>query len=294
MIKVVVTDMDGTLLNSRHVISNKNLEAIKWINKKNIDFVIATGRSYYEAIKPLKEANLKADLICFNGGIVYDKEGNVLNIEKIQEKEALFVISILKKLDITYYLYTKNCTYTENVNTDVKVFFDLILEQGATPDLEEIIKDTKEKIKNGFLVEVENMLEYINIKENPLIKIIALCTDTKKLEEARKLLSENEEITITSSGKRNLEILNKNATKGIALKNLLKEKKISLDETMTIGDNLNDLSMIEIANYSVAMKNANQTLKDNAKYITQNNNDNSGVGEIIIKLVSEINGEKYE
>lgn len=294
MIKLIATDMDGTLLNSRHVISNKNLEAIKWINKKNIDFVIATGRSYYEAIKPLKEANLKADLICFNGGIVYDKEGNVLNIEKIQEKEALFVISILKKLDITYYLYTKNCTYTENVNTDVKVFFDLILEQGATPDLEEIIKDTKEKIKNGFLVEVENMLEYINIKENPLIKIIALCTDTKKLEEARKLLSENEEITITSSGKRNLEILNKNATKGIALKNLLKEKKISLDETMTIGDNLNDLSMIKIAKYSVAMKNANQTLKDNAKYITQNNNDNSGVGEIIIKLVSEINGEKYE
>lgn len=294
MIKLIATDMDGTFLNNHHEISQKNLEAVKFARDNNIEFVIATGRAYYEVTKPLDEANLSCEVICYNGGITYDLKGNIIDIEQLDAINATKIINTLKKFNINYQLYTQKCTYTKSLNTDMQAFIDLIESNGIKADKEKILAESLERKEKGYLVEVSNIDDYINIKDNPLIKIIGISSDVNKLKEVAKELNKNNELSVTSSGINNIEIMSKKATKGLALKKLATKKNISLQETVAIGDNLNDLSMIEIVKYSVAMKNANDKLKEKALYIANKTNDESGVGDIVVKLIKEINGEKND
>ena len=96
--------MDGTLLNSNHKIPQNNIELIKFAQKNGIEFVVATGRAYYEAIPALKEANINCDVISFNGGIIYDKNGKIISITPMQLKDLYYTIEILKSLNISYQL----------------------------------------------------------------------------------------------------------------------------------------------------------------------------------------------
>ena len=79
--------------------------------------------------------------------------------------------------------------------------------------------------------------------------------------------------------------MDKKATKGEALKIVAEINNISLENTVAIGDNLNDQSMLEIVKYSIAMKNGNKLLKDNAKYITDKTNTEGGVADSVMKLL---------
>ncbi len=91
---------------------------------------------------------------------------------------------------------------------------------------------------------------------------------------------------MTSSGNNNIEINHKYAQKGIAVSHVAKERGVDLEHVMTIGDNLNDLSMIQVAGVSFAMGNALNELKEEAKYLTDEN-VNSGVGKAIIRAIEE-------
>lgn len=292
MIKLIASDMDGTFLSNTHQISEKNIEAVNYAKENGIEFVIATGRAYYEAAKPLQEANLESELICFNGGITYDKEGNILDIVDLKPKDSYYIMEVFKSLGISYQLYTQNCVYTENIETDIQAFVDLIESHGVKADKEHIIAESKERQAKGHLVEVENVDLYINEPNNPLIKIIGISNDLNKLAKATSLLEGNKELSVTSSGENNVEVMHKNATKGIALKKFADKKNISLEATMALGDNLNDFSMLEVVKYSVAMANGNNKLKKIAEYITEHTNDNSGVGNAIFKIVEEVNNKE--
>ena len=146
----------------------------------------------------------------------------------------------------------------------------------------------------GYITEVENIELYLNEKENPPIKIIAISNDISKLENAAKLLSENTSISVTSSGANNIEIMHKNATKGTALKEIAKIYGINLENAVAIGDNLNDQAMLDIVGYSVAMKNGNIKLKEQAKYVTEKTNSEGGVADTIFKLIEQNNKIKED
>ena len=100
MIKLIASDMDGTLLNSNHKIPQNNIELIKFAQKNGIEFVVATGRAYYEALPALNDENIKCDVISFNGGIIYDKNGNrySYNVE-VDNNENLSNYRVSKSTD---------------------------------------------------------------------------------------------------------------------------------------------------------------------------------------------------
>ncbi|MBF0714056.1 HAD family hydrolase [Gemella sp. GH3] len=292
MIKLIATDMDGTFLDNSHKITNTNMEAVDFVRNNGIEFVIATGRAFYEAIHPMKEANLKCDIICFNGGVTYDKEGNLLNLISLDPKDSFFIAQIFKAAGVSYQLYTKNKVYTSNIENDVQAYVDLIEGQGGNADKDRIMTEAKARQEQGYLVETDNVDIFINEEDNPVIKIIGISSDKEKLAVAKRFLEENSNLSVTSSGESNLEVMNKNATKGNALKSIASIKNIEVDEIMALGDNLNDLSMLEFAKYSVAMKNGNENIKKVAKYISELTNNESGVGDMIYKIIREENGIK--
>ena len=294
MIKLIASDMDGTLLNHNHKIPKENVELINYAKNQGIEFVVATGRAYYEALPALNEENINCDVISFNGGIVYDKNGNIISITPMLPKDLYYTIEILKSFDISYQLYTKNTIYTKSIETDINAYIDLIRSNGYDPDVEHLRAEAQQKLDVGYITEVENIELYLNEKENPPIKIIAISNDISKLENAAKLLSENKSISVTSSGANNIEIMHKNATKGEALKEIAKIYGINLENAVAIGDNLNDQAMLDIVGYSVAMKNGNIKLKEQAKYVTEKTNSEGGVADTIFKLIEQNNKIKED
>ena len=294
MIKLIASDMDGTLLNHNHKIPKENVKLINFAKKQGIKFVVATGRAYYEALPALNEENINCDVISFNGGIVYDKNGNIISITPMIPKDLYYTIEILKSFDISYQLYTKNTIYTRSIETDINAYIDLIKSNGYEPDVEHLRVEAQQKLDLGYITEVDNIELYLNEEENPPIKIIAISNDISKLENATKLLSENTNISVTSSGANNVEIMHKNATKGEALKEIAKIYGINLENTVAIGDNLNDQAMLDIVRYSVAMKNGNTILKEQAKYVTEKTNSEGGVADTIFKLIEQNNEIKED
>lgn len=293
MIKLIASDMDGTLLNSDHKIPNENVELIKFAQKNGIQFVVATGRAYYEALPALNDENIKCDVISFNGGIIYDKNGNIINITPMKLKDLYYTIEILKSLEISYQLYTKNTIYTNSIETDITAYIDLIRANGEEPNEQHLRREAKNRLALGHITEVDNIELYLNQEYNPAIKVIGISNDLEKLKHATELLSGNENISVTSSGANNVEIMDKKATKGEALKIVADIHDINLKNAIAIGDNLNDQAMLDIVEYSIAMKNGNKELQNNAKFITEKTNSEGGVADSVMKLLKEKN-EFYE
>lgn len=293
MIKLIASDMDGTLLNSNHKIPQNNIELIKFAQKNGIEFVVATGRAYYEALPSLNDENIKCDVISFNGGIIYDKNGNIINITPMKLKDLYYTIEILKSLDISYQLYTKNTIYTKSIETDITAYIDLIRANGEEPNEQHLRQEAKNRLALGHITEVDNIELYLNQEDNPAIKVIGISNDLEKLKHATELLSGNENISVTSSGANNVEIMDKKATKGEALKIVADIHDINLKNAIAIGDNLNDQAMLDIVEYSIAMKNGNKELQKTAKFITEKTNSEGGVADTVMKLLKEKN-EFYE
>ena len=293
MIKLIASDMDGTLLNSNHKIPQNNIELIKFAQKNGIEFVVATGRAYYEALPSLNDENIKCDVISFNGGIIYDKNGNIINITPMKLKDLYYTIEILKSLDISYQLYTKNTIYTKSIETDITAYIDLIRANGEEPNEQHLRQEAKNRLALGHITEVDNIELYLNQEDNPAIKVIGISNDLEKLKHATELLSGNENISVTSSGANNVEIMDKKATKGEALKIVADIHDINLKNAIAIGDNLNDQAMLDIVEYSIAMKNGNKELQKTAKFITEKTNSEGGVADTVMKLLKETN-EFYE
>ena len=293
MIKLIASDMDGTLLNSNHKIPQNNIELIKFAQKNGIEFVVATGRAYYEALPSLNDENIKCDVISFNGGIIYDKNGNIINITPMKLKDLYYTIEILKSLNISYQLYTKNTIYTKSIETDITAYIDRIRANGEEPNEQHLRQEAKNRLALGHITEVDNIELYLNQEDNPAIKVIGISNDLEKLKHATELLSGNDNISVTSSGANNVEIMDKKATKGEALKIVADIHDINLKNAIAIGDNLNDQAMLDIVEYSIAMKNGNKELQKTAKFITEKTNSEGGVADSVMKLLKEKN-EFYE
>ena len=293
MIKLIASDMDGTLLDSDHKIPKENIELIKFAQKNGIQFVVATGRAYYEALPALNDESIKCDVISFNGGIIYDKNGNIINITPMKLKDLYYTIEILKSLEISYQLYTKNTIYTNSIETDITAYIDLIRANGEEPNEQHLRQEARNRLALGHITEVDNIELYLNQENNPAIKVIGISNDLEKLKHATELLSGNDNISVTSSGANNVEIMDKKATKGEALKIVADIHDINLKNAIAIGDNLNDQAMLDIVEYSIAMKNGNKELKKTAKFITEKTNSEGGVADSVMKLLKEKN-EFYE
>lgn len=132
--------------------------------------------------------------------------------------------------------------------------------------------------------QIDTYLDYENINEE-VLGIIGLSLNQEKLNESLVDLKDLEDITIGQSAFNNIEANSTNSNKGQALKELLERLDIEIDDVMAIGDNKNDLAMLKIVPYSVAMGNAKDEIKEVCKYVTKNN-DESGVAYAINNFIS--------
>lgn len=279
--------MDGTLLNSAHEISEENIKAIQYAQSKGVTVAIATGRAFYEANTPVKPTGLKVPFICLNGAEVRDEDFNIIYTSKLNNEQIKRITNVLKEHDLYYQVYTSARIYTEDKEKDLQIYIDIAEKMGHTPDVEKIRRSIQKRIDNGSLKEVQSYDEIYERDGEIVLKFLAFSSDLDKIDAAKEALASYNSLAVSSSSRGNIEITHNDAQKGIALQAICEQLNITMDEVMAIGDNLNDVSMLERAKYSFAMSNGAEEVKQVAKFIA-GDNEESGVGRAIMQVM---NGE---
>ncbi|MGS2777327.1 Cof-type HAD-IIB family hydrolase [Robertmurraya sp. GLU-23] len=285
MIKCIASDMDGTLLNSKQEVSEKNREAIQKALNSGVEVVIATGRSYEEAISVLQESGLQLPIICANGAEIRTKEGEVVKAHPLDHKIAKQAADVLNQFGIYYEIYTSEGTYTVDYDKGVDIIIDIFTTANPELSRELVEEEAQHRYEKGLIHMVDSYEPILN-GEKTIYKLLVFHKDHSFLDEVEEKLKQIDHLEVTSSAFGNLELMNTQAQKGIALAEFVEEKGISLQDTMALGDNYNDLSMFRVVGRSVAMGNANDDIKEQCTYVTLRN-DESGVGEAILQALAE-------
>lgn len=287
MIKLIASDMDGTLLNNDLVVPEENISAIKEAQKAGIEFMIATGRGIHEALPLLEKYHLHPAYITLNGAQVFDENEKVqvelpLNLEVSHQ-----IISTLRKYKLYFEMVTNQGIFSNSKVQRINNIANLITNLNPDTPFKLAIALSSARLE---LMKIQYIKDYDELLARPAInifKIIAFDSNhpNNLISVKNDLINEfNSKIIITSSSKFNIEINDIHAQKGIALKKYADKKGISSDEIMTLGDNINDTTMIQYAKYSVAMENAVDSIKKIANYITTRN-DQAGVAKAIKKAI---------
>ncbi|WP_419868013.1 Cof-type HAD-IIB family hydrolase [Chryseobacterium sp. CT-SW4] len=256
-IKLIVTDMDGTFLNSNHEVSPEFPKVYEELKKRNILFVPASGRQMLGITKYFGDIESEMGFIAENGGYVIYKDQELFADELNQDYVAEIINSIRSIPGATAVLSGKKKAYFE---TDNQSFIDYIAQfytgNERREDLTQPVNDSIFKIAVYHPESSEEFL-YPTLKE-----------------------FEKYNLEVVVSGQYWLDIMNKDINKGNALEKLQKSLNISPMQTMVFGDYMNDIEMLKNAQYSYAMENAHPLVKQVAKF-EAGSNDKFGVLQTI-------------
>lgn len=267
VVKLVVTDMDGTLLNSKGKVSPLFFEQFQQLQKNGIKFCAASGRQHNSIAAKLDQIKEDIFIIAENGGVA-KKGDNVILRHFLAKEKVLNIIPILRNIDRTnIVLCGDNCAFIESNDSH---FIDLFQEYYHSYE------------------QVDDLMEIA--KEYPIFKIAVYHFDSSEefiLPEIKHL---NQEVLLKVSGQHWLDISDEKANKGIALQEIQKILKVTKGETAVIGDYHNDIEMMHQAQFSFAMANAHKDIKEIAKYETKSN-DHYGVESVLTQVLNAVNGQ---
>ena len=263
MYRIIACDLDETLLNSDHQVSDKDVESIARLTEMGVKFVLATGRGYNTTFELRKRLGLYDKegeyTISFNGGFITENKGNrPLYKRGISFETASALYSEAVRRNQTVHVYTEDTVYIYNYIDAERKYVE-----GRMP-IKEIFSDN---------------IDFL--KDEPIIKELYMDTDISRLE---KIAGEITDITaglaVSYSSNRYLEFNSPLADKGIGLRKLAEILKVDLSETMAVGDNINDLPMLKRAGIGVAMGNAQEDVRSQVSYVCKDN-DHNGVSEFL-------------
>lgn len=268
--KLIVSDMDGTLLGDNHKITQENKIALSKALEKGVKIVPASGRIYNSAREHFDFLDINTPLIACNGAIIKETKTNKLIYKNsIPNEICLKIIDVFERNKVYYQLYSENTMICKNLSKEDQ-------------------KRTAERLKNFFNDDInihfgDDLKD--EIKKHEILKIIAIDDhDIDKLNRVKEELTDIEDIETTSSWFNNVEIMHKGVNKGEALKALVQYLKIDRQEVIAFGDNYNDIDMLQFAGMGVVMGNADDAVKEKGNYVTSTNEE-SGVAKALYKFL---------
>ena len=263
-IKLIAVDLDGTLLNDKQEVSTKTKEALQRASKMGIKIVPCSGRPFPGIKEYLDELDLKDPnqyVVAFNGALVLNSEGRPIVEELLDYNDFIFFEKIAQQLKANFHIEVRD----KFITIDHFINYYLSRESWLT----------RMPIKVCDLGDIEED-----------IKFTKAMFSGSAAEMYRKLPKEViEKYNVSTSDETLIEINSKKASKGNALRELAKKLNIKKDEVMIFGDQKNDISMFDIADfYKVAMGNAVSEIKERANYVTKTNNED-GIAYALRRLV---------
>ena len=288
MYKFVAIDLDGTMLNSYGMVTENTKNVIKQTIEKGTEVIIASGRPI-DSIKTIaKEINSNNFFIAGNGALIYDIQKDEIIYNKYMSKQkVLEIIKICEENSISYNVYTDKTILAKALKYNVLYYH------------KENLK--KEENKKTNINIVDNMYEYVKEMQEEKFLKITVCDEEKSIFNSiiRKLrdVSDIEVMDVSHMSRKTIrqgtedfsieyyytEISSKNVDKWNAIEYLIEKLGIKKEETIAIGDNINDKKMIQNAGLGIVMQGSTPEVVNVADYITQGNNE-EGVANALEKF----------
>lgn len=270
--KMLVMDMDGTLLTDDKQVSDENKEALRRASALGVKIVISTGRIFTSARAYGEMLGVDTPIIASNGAYIREKDKDeVIYAKPMGEDNIRRVVELSKKYNIYCHLFTSDTVYTEKLIYASANYhkWNKMLPQDKQVKIEIVDRDQWDLV--------------VNEHSDELLKAVIIDEDFDKILSMRRELS-SIDVEIASSFRNNFEVMNKGVSKGNAVAFLAGCCNIDRDEIICMGDNENDISMIKYAGLGIAMENGTDEAKRAAKFVTRSNND-SGVAYAIEKFI---------
>lgn len=287
MYRLVAIDLDGTMLNQYGIITEETKETIKKVQEKNVEVIIASGRAINSVKNFSKEINSQNYFISGNGAITYDIQNDKILYENILSKQkVLQIIKVCEENSIYYNVYTENGIIAKSLNYNTLYYY----------------KDNLSKPEENqtHINIVENVYDYIEQREEKILKIM-ICDEHQSVFNSiiRKLkeISQIEVLEVSHMSRKIIkqgteeikleyfytEVSAQNVDKWNAIENLIKILGISKEEVIAIGDNANDLKMIQNAGLGIAMGESAPYIKQSADKVALGNDEN-GVAQALEEI----------
>lgn len=267
--KWCVCDMDGTLLNSQGAISEENEAALKKLQDRGLEVIIASGRTDLMVKSFIKQLGLTGSVISSNGGLIRNiRTGEVLYSKLIEKSVVREILIYCEENKVDFLLYTLDMVYGNKRNPLMVKY------ENRNEELAENMKAPLAYLQN--ISEIDNL---------DVLKVLLVCREQpERIVELEKYFSKNERITAVSSAVGLLDIMASNISKGNALKILAAKMDIDLNHIIAFGDNYNDAEMLKCVGMPIAVENAVEEIKPHAKHITKSNNE-SGIAYAIHNFI---------
>lgn len=257
---VIISDLDGTLLDNNKNISKENLESINYFTKNGGKFSVATGRVIESTEEYLLKLEVNIPIIVYNGGVIYDYDNKKIISEKFVDDNQKQIAFRIKE---------------ENENIGIEIYANRKLY---------VLKDSGHSYRSAT-----EMLDIIyDVKEDIFSmdwhKILVL-GDPGVIDNVEKTFENKYHIKGTRSGGTSFELLPANESKGQALKKIIKMYNLDANKIICVGDNMNDLELLQEAAFSFCPKNASERLKKHTDFVAPSNEEH--VIEHIVKWLEK-------
>lgn len=267
MIKLIAIDLDGTLLNKNHEVSERNKETLLKAKAQGVKVVLCTGRPLLGMRHLLAEIGLQDDgdyVITYNGGLVQKADtGEVLHQITLNKEQLEEIYQVSQDIQVPMHYIDLENVYSPAGPTDAHSLYPSIM-----------------KVLPFVPLEVADAPDDIQVNK------ILYCCESDILDKRTAALSDSfkTSYTVIKSRPVLLEIMHKEVDKGTGIEALAKHLGIKQEEVMTLGDEENDLAMIAYAGLGIAMGNATDEVKAIANHVTATNEDD-GVALAVEKFV---------
>ncbi len=281
--KLVAIDIDGTTVDSKGDLSSRNIEVIRKVVDAGIPVCIVTGRNIYNAQKIARKLNTKTPVVCCDGATMFDPVENKIVYEKyFPQKQLKEVLDILNKHHVYVEMSSANHYYQFIKSKELGKY-----NYGGSPNT--FSGKLKRMIKHNVRY-IRKIDRFLGTK--PIINQVIFIGEAENVQKAKEeiISKKYDNVELRDNLWNNFVfIVQKDCKKSDGVKLLCNKYGINMEDTIAIGDELNDIDMIENAGLGIAVGNANQRIKDVAKYITLTN-DEDGVAHALEKFI--LNGEE--
>lgn len=262
-IKIIFTDLDGTLTYAPGKIDDSNKKIFEKLASIGIPVVINTGRSLPYTIALCKQFSTSNYVIADNGASVYNYVSKNMIYRSVINKESLeYMDSLVEKYHLLFVANGIEKRYSNKTEDNIGYSYKERLSDITEEEISQVVIESYSK---------EDMMYFRkDLLENTTLQI---ANKTKHVLEGKLLF---------------YDITNNDVSKGKAIEKLCDYLNINVERAMAIGDSTNDIDMLETVGYKVAVANASDEVKDISNYLTLSNKQN-GVGIILNEVYSKIN-----
>lgn len=259
--KLISCDLDGTLLKNDMSVSEENLKAISKIAEKNIFFVPNTGRAFNQIPKEISEC---ADIRYFtysNGAAIYDKKTDTTVSMAMPKELAKQAIDLFYEYDTKVFMHADKNAYVDAEKNDRERCLSVYR-----------MSENFTTIATTGCIVKDNFLDFCHSLDGIEMFCVFFKNDAD-LEVCRERLISDGRYRVTSSAPHNIEVFDVNSNKGAALAELTKMLGINMEDTVAIGDSMNDISHLSVAGLAIATENAVPELKEMADVVCVSNEE---------------------